>query len=316
MNETLVTMIGNVASTVSYVQTAGGVPMANFRLATTERRYDRARGDWVDGDTTWVTVVAWRWLAANVVSSLGKGDPVVVSGRLRVREWEDGGHRRSAVEIDARVVGHDLGRGTSAFRWAVRGRSELVGAVAGSASGAAGAPGAAASSAMAVPVAAGVGAGAAAGAGGVGMAAVGMGGWPAADRRVRRFGDEAPGREGATPLGEAVPEWIVEAVREHRATGAVRARATAEGGDRGGGGGAGAAAGEGERARGAPSVTAEAGGSVGPPPAAPPRPARGARPARTSVGRRPRGGSAPAGQVGEPAPRPAEQGEESEMTTI
>ncbi|MCX4746356.1 single-stranded DNA-binding protein [Kitasatospora sp. NBC_01287] len=126
MNETLVTMIGNVASAVSYGQTAAGVPTANFRLAATERRYDRARSEWVDGDTNWVTVTVWRGLATNVVSSLGKGDPVLVCGRLRIREWEEEGRRRNAVEIDARSVGHDLGRGTSAFRWAVRGRSEVV----------------------------------------------------------------------------------------------------------------------------------------------------------------------------------------------
>lgn len=125
MNETLVTMIGNVASAVSYGQTAAGVPTANFRLAATERRYDRARAEWVDGETNWVTVTAWRWLATNVVSSLSKGDPVMVCGRLRIREWEDEGKRRSVVDIDARSVGHDLGRGTSAFRWAVRGRSEV-----------------------------------------------------------------------------------------------------------------------------------------------------------------------------------------------
>ncbi|WP_281278591.1 single-stranded DNA-binding protein [Streptomyces tateyamensis] len=117
-------MIGNVASPVNYAQTSSGVPTANFRLATTERRYDRARGEWVDGDTNWVTVIAWRRLATNVVSSLSKGEPVVVSGRLRVREWEDEGKRRTAVEVDARVVGHDLGRGTSAFRWAVHARGE------------------------------------------------------------------------------------------------------------------------------------------------------------------------------------------------
>ncbi|MCC9306323.1 single-stranded DNA-binding protein [Kitasatospora sp. RB6PN24] len=127
MNETVVTMIGNVASPVQYGQTAGGIPMANFRLASTERRYDRGRAEWVDGDTLWVTVLAWRGLASNVVSSLGKGDPVVVSGRLRVREWEDEGKRRSVVEIDARAIGHDLGRGTSAFRPSVRGRSEVAG---------------------------------------------------------------------------------------------------------------------------------------------------------------------------------------------
>ncbi|MFB7664455.1 single-stranded DNA-binding protein [Kitasatospora sp. NPDC056138] len=126
MNETLVTMVGNVASTVSYAETSAGVPVANFRMAATERRFDRATGDWVDGETSWITVVAWRRLAANVVSSVSKGDPVVVSGRLRIREWGEEDRRRSAVEIDARVVGHDLGRGTSAFRWAVQARSEQV----------------------------------------------------------------------------------------------------------------------------------------------------------------------------------------------
>jgi single-strand DNA-binding protein len=126
VNEVLVTMVGNVASTVSYTETSAGVPVANFRMAATERRFDRTAGDWVDGETNWVTVVAWRWLAANVVSSVSKGDPVVVSGRLRIREWGEEDRRRSVVEIDARVVGHDLGRGTSAFRWAVQARPELV----------------------------------------------------------------------------------------------------------------------------------------------------------------------------------------------
>ncbi|MDH6113227.1 single-strand DNA-binding protein [Kitasatospora sp. MAP12-15] len=245
MNETLVTMIGNVASPVSYGQTSAGVPMANFRLAATERRYDRARGDWVDGDTNWVTVVAWRWLAANVVSSVGKGDPVVVSGRLRIREWEEGGKRRSAVEIDARVVGHDLGRGTSAFRWAVRGRPELagVGVGVGVGAGAGAGPGA---------VGAAVADAGEFGSGGVGLAAVEAGGWSKPDRGAGRFGDEAPVRQSVMPLGEAVPEWIVAAVQKRRADEAQRAGAAGGGGgdDRGGGG------------SGAASAAALAGGSV------------------------------------------------------
>ncbi|WP_327681378.1 single-stranded DNA-binding protein [Kitasatospora sp. NBC_00458] len=125
MNETLVTVIGNVATDVSYTRTAGGVPVATFRLASTERRYDRAGEAWVDGETQWVTVTAWRTLAGHLVDSLAKGHPVVVSGRLRVREWTEGEARRSRVEIDARSVGHDLSRGTAVFSWAsgVRGGS-------------------------------------------------------------------------------------------------------------------------------------------------------------------------------------------------
>lgn len=124
VNETHVTVLGNVATEVSYGETAGGVPMANFRLGCTERRYDRQRECWVDGETQWLTVTAWRALAVNLIGSLAKGDPVLVSGRLKVREWTEGEVRRSRAEIDARSVGHDLTRGTSAFRWAtgVRGQ--------------------------------------------------------------------------------------------------------------------------------------------------------------------------------------------------
>ncbi|MFD0279325.1 single-stranded DNA-binding protein [Kitasatospora sp. NPDC127111] len=128
MNETQVTVIGNVATEVSYTQTAGGVPVANFRLASTERRYDRQKEGWVDGETQWVTVTAWRALAGHLIGSLAKGDPVVVSGRLRVREWTDGTARRSRVEIDARSVGHDLSRGTAVFKWAAGVRGDPPGA--------------------------------------------------------------------------------------------------------------------------------------------------------------------------------------------
>ncbi|MFE4520000.1 single-stranded DNA-binding protein [Kitasatospora sp. NPDC056783] len=124
MSETHVTVTGNVATEVSYGETSGGVPMAKFRLGCTERRYDRQRECWVDGETQWVTVTAWRALAVNLIGSLSRGDPVLVSGRLRVREWVEGEAKRGRVEIDARSVGHDLTRGTTAFRWAagVRGQ--------------------------------------------------------------------------------------------------------------------------------------------------------------------------------------------------
>ncbi|WP_195911109.1 single-stranded DNA-binding protein [Streptomyces kaniharaensis] len=133
MSETQVTVIGNVATEVSYGETGSGVPMATFRLASTERRYDRQRECWMDGDTQWLTVTAWRALAVNLIGSLAKGDPVVVSGRLRVREWVEGELKRTRVEIDARSVGHDLTRGTSAFRWAsgVRGHPPAAAGAAG-----------------------------------------------------------------------------------------------------------------------------------------------------------------------------------------
>ncbi|MFE5585743.1 single-stranded DNA-binding protein [Kitasatospora sp. NPDC056531] len=137
MSEAHVTVLGNVATEVTYGETANGVPMANFRIGCTERRYDRERACWVDGETQWLRVTAWRALAVNLIGSLAKGDPVLVTGRLRVREWTEGEVRRSRAEIEARSVGHDLTRGTSAFRWATGVRGQPPGGAGPVAAGAA-----------------------------------------------------------------------------------------------------------------------------------------------------------------------------------
>ncbi|MFJ9777478.1 single-stranded DNA-binding protein [Kitasatospora sp. NPDC101157] len=133
MSETYVTVIGNVVTEVSYGETSGGVPMANFRLGFTERRYDRERACWVDGEAQWLRVTAWRALAVNLIGSLSKGDPVLVTGRLRMREWMEGEVKHSRAEITARSVGHDLTRGTAAFRWATGVRGQPSGAAGGAA---------------------------------------------------------------------------------------------------------------------------------------------------------------------------------------
>ena len=128
MNGTMVTLVGHVISEVRYATTAGGVPVASFRLAATDRRFDRQRQMWVEGDTSFFTVWSWRWLAENVLGSVGRGDPLLLTGRMRVREWDngEGNPRGVAAEIEATAIGHDLSRGTSAFRRASRGRTELV----------------------------------------------------------------------------------------------------------------------------------------------------------------------------------------------
>ncbi|MHA6760065.1 single-stranded DNA-binding protein [Streptacidiphilus sp. PAMC 29251] len=60
MNGTMVTLVGHVISEVRYATTAGGVPVASFRLAATDRRFDRQRQMWVEGDTSFFTVWSWR----------------------------------------------------------------------------------------------------------------------------------------------------------------------------------------------------------------------------------------------------------------
>ncbi|MGA5064825.1 single-stranded DNA-binding protein [Streptomyces exfoliatus] len=119
MNETTVTLVGNVATAVEYRDTAtGGV--ARFRFAVTARRWDRERGIWSDGHTSFYTVSAWRSLGANLAASVSVGEPLVVHGRLRVREDERDGQRKTFVDVAALAVGHDLSRGTAAFRRAAR----------------------------------------------------------------------------------------------------------------------------------------------------------------------------------------------------
>ncbi|WP_411079114.1 single-stranded DNA-binding protein [Streptomyces sp. cmx-18-6] len=135
MNETLVTLVGNAATAVEFRETATG-GMARFRFAVTPRRRDRETQLWTDGPTSFYTVWAWRTLAANLAGSVAIGEPLVVHGRLKVREEERDGTRRTFVDVEAVAVGHDLSRGTAAFRRAARGEPPLT------ASGAAGADGA------------------------------------------------------------------------------------------------------------------------------------------------------------------------------
>jgi single-strand DNA-binding protein len=116
MSETYVTVVGNVATTPEHKVTQSGATLAKFRLATTPRRLDRATGRWGDGPTSFYTVVCWRALADNLTSSVGKGDPVVVVGRLRVTSWDNERGSGTVAEIEGVHVGHDLGRGIAMFR--------------------------------------------------------------------------------------------------------------------------------------------------------------------------------------------------------
>ncbi|MEU2551284.1 single-stranded DNA-binding protein [Streptomyces sp. NPDC013313] len=120
MNETVVCVVGNVATPPLYRETAAG-PSARFRLAVTARYWDREKSAWTDGHTNFFTVWANRQLAVNVAASVEVGQPVVVQGRLKVRtEPRDGQQGRTSADIDAVAVGHDLTRGTALFRRAVR----------------------------------------------------------------------------------------------------------------------------------------------------------------------------------------------------
>ncbi|MFF1559417.1 single-stranded DNA-binding protein [Streptomyces sp. NPDC058279] len=121
MNDTLVTLVGHVATKIDFKETPAG-PSARFRFAVTPRYFDRRKETWADGSTSFYTVWARRTLAVHLASSVSVGEPLVVHGRLRVREGPSDGEgvRWFSADIDAVTIGHDLNRGTAAFRRVVR----------------------------------------------------------------------------------------------------------------------------------------------------------------------------------------------------
>jgi single-strand DNA-binding protein len=115
MHATPITVIGNAVTTPERRKTESGLSVASFRVASTERRYDRDLGAWADGRSLYLHVNCWRALADNVHRSVVKGDPVVITGQLYTREYEVDGQRRSSFEIEADAIGLNLAKGTSAF---------------------------------------------------------------------------------------------------------------------------------------------------------------------------------------------------------
>jgi single-strand DNA-binding protein len=109
------TIVGNVVDTPKLRRTRSGHSVANFRVASTPRRFDREAGQWVDGQTLFVTVTCWRSLGENAAQSLRKGQPVVVVGRFCQREYERDETLRTAYELEAIALGHDLTRGVAQF---------------------------------------------------------------------------------------------------------------------------------------------------------------------------------------------------------
>ena len=111
-----ITIVGNVATDPTQGRTANGTPVTNFRLASTHRRFDDATQTWVDVSTNWYSVAAFRQLAENAKASLRSGDSVIVTGRMKIRSWENNGKQGTSVDIDADAIGHDLRWGTAAYR--------------------------------------------------------------------------------------------------------------------------------------------------------------------------------------------------------
>lgn len=115
MNETRVTVHGNVVSEPVERSGRNGSVFTTFRVGTTPYRRT-AEGKYLDGETSFYSVIAFNALAANAASSLEKGQPVIIEGNLSNRSYVGSdGVTRNSSEIEADHIGHDLRWGRASF---------------------------------------------------------------------------------------------------------------------------------------------------------------------------------------------------------
>ena len=114
MNETQLTIVGNLVDAPELRFTPGGLAVAKFRIASTPRYKDSQTGEWKDGGTLFLTCQAWRQTAENIAESLEKGMRAIVTGRLRQRSYETKeGDKRTVYELEIDDAGPALSRATA-----------------------------------------------------------------------------------------------------------------------------------------------------------------------------------------------------------
>lgn len=121
MNDNTVTIIGNATRDPELRYTQSGRAVANIGVAWNTRKRNPETNQWEDGEVSFFNVTVWGDLGEHVAQSIGKGQRVIVVGRLRQRGWEDeDGNKRSAVEIVADEIGPSLKWGTTTYDRAER----------------------------------------------------------------------------------------------------------------------------------------------------------------------------------------------------
>lgn len=121
------TLTGLIATTPRHIVTSEGLAITSFRLASQQRKFDKASQRWADADTNWYTVTAFRDLAINASQSLNKGDRVVTVGRVKIRDWSNDDRSGTSIEVEAESLGHDLHWGVSQFQRVIQDLDESEG---------------------------------------------------------------------------------------------------------------------------------------------------------------------------------------------
>lgn len=107
--DTVITVIGNLTGDPELRFTPNGAAVANFTIASTPRNFDRASGEWKEGETLFLRASVWREAAENVAETLKKGMRVIAQGRLKSRSYETKeGERRTSMELEIEEIGPSL----------------------------------------------------------------------------------------------------------------------------------------------------------------------------------------------------------------
>ena len=107
--DTNITVVGNIVADPDLRFTPAGAAVANFRVASTPRRYNSQTNQWEDGEAMFLTCNVWRQAAENVAETMSKGMRVIVTGRLKQRSFQTReGDNRTVFEIDVDEVGPSL----------------------------------------------------------------------------------------------------------------------------------------------------------------------------------------------------------------
>lgn len=105
---TNITIVGRLGADPELRFSNSGMAIAKLRVVSSKRK--KEGDEWIDVDTTWWSVTAFKNLAENVTDHLVKGDSVVIAGSIKSREWEDvkTGEKRSIFEVTAEAIGKNL----------------------------------------------------------------------------------------------------------------------------------------------------------------------------------------------------------------
>jgi single-strand DNA-binding protein len=120
--DTVITVVGNLTADPELRFTSSGAAVASFTVASTPRSFDKASGEWKDGEALFMRCSIWRQAAENVAETLTRGARVIVSGRLKQRSYDTReGEKRTVIELEVEEVGPSLRYATAKVNRVSRG---------------------------------------------------------------------------------------------------------------------------------------------------------------------------------------------------